>query len=398
MAELMGPSASNVNHNLSSWPRPSIMQMIKTKVIYVGTELALAGSTMVMLDVLNHLDREKYEPHLILGPGSEMDAAHLLRDDIIIHDARYLRRWWSRLFIKNYRFKKYLVNKIRTGNPDIFIVDHMRYNYLFSNWKKKYNIKIINRLGTILSWKLEHVNDKGEKNIAKRLLPYSDAIVVPSLLAKTDLVDSFGIDQNKIKVIYNALDLDKVGKHSLEELNYTTDAKTLLFVGRLVYKKYPMLLLEAFKDLNSQNNGIELWFVGDGDQRGQLEKYVEINKLGKSVKFWGSQKNPYKFFKQADVFIHTSKMDGFGIALMEAAYFNLPIVYSDTLVGANELLKKHNIGYPFNISSKADLVENIKIALKQPKKKYFDLLKSDISIDNFIRKIEEVIDETIAQN
>lgn len=374
------------------------MHTIKTKVMYIGPDLELGGSTMVMLDILNHLDREKYELHFVLKPGSEMDSAHLLRDDIVIHDARHLRRWWSKLFIKEYRLKKYLIRKIKISNPDIFIVDHMRYNYLFSNFKKKYDIKIINRIGSIRSWRIEQSNDKRERNKTKKLLPYSDAIIVPSLLAKNDLVDYFGIDEEKIKVVYNALDFHKIDTHSLEGLNYTTKAKTILFVGRLVTKKYPMLLLETFKQLNSQDGGIELWFVGDGYQRGQLEKYVKINNLRDSVKFWGLQKNPYKFFKRADVFVHTSQMDGFGIALMEAAYFDLPIVYSDTLVGANELLKKHNIGYPFDINSREDLIESIKVALKQPKKEYFDLLRSDISVDNFIKQIEAVIEETIAQN
>lgn len=372
--------------------------MTKTKVIYVGCDLELEGSTMVMRDILNHLDRERYEPHLILNPGSTMEAAHLLRDDITIHDTRYFRSWWSRNFIKHCRFKRYLINIIKADTPDVFIVDRLRYNYLFCRLRQKFNIRIINRLGTVLSWKLNHSNNKGERNKAKSLLPYSDAIVVPSLLAKKDLVDSFNIDQNKIKAIYNALDLDKVDRHSFEDLEYTTDAKTLLFVGRLIHKKYPMLLLEAFRDLSSQNSGIELWFVGEGDQKEELEKYVKINNLGSSVKFWGSQKNPYKFFKQADVFIHTSRMDGFGIALIEAAFFGLPIVYSDAPVGANELLKKHNIGYPFNINSKAELVEKIEIALEQQKRKYSDLLKSDTSIDNFVNKWQAVIDKTIARN
>ena len=372
--------------------------MNRAKIVYVGNQLGLSGSTMVMLDILNHLDREKYEPHLILSPGANMDAARLLRDDIIVRDAKYLRRMWSRRFIKNYLFNRYLVNIIKNDNPGIFIVDHLRYNHLFSNFKKKYNIKIINRIGTIRSWRFKQNNDKREKERTRRLLPYSDAIVVPSILAKTDLVDSFGIDQDKIKVIYNALDLEKIDKYSLEDIIYSTDAKTLLFVGRLISKKCPMLLLEAFKDLHSQNSGLELWFVGDGDQRRSLEKYVESNNLGNSVKFWGCQKNPYKFMKQADVFIHTSRMEGFGIALMEAAYFNLPIVYADTLIGAKELLRKHSIGYPFDINSKADLVNKIRVALKEPRKKYFDLLKPDISIDTFIKEIEEVIDETIGNN
>jgi glycosyltransferase involved in cell wall biosynthesis len=374
------------------------MPIAKTRVVYIGPPLALSGSTMVMLDVLNHLDRTKYEPHLILRPGSAMDAAHLLKDDVVVHDTRNSRTWWSRGPIADHRFKKYIINMIRTDRPDVFIVDHRKYNYLFADLKKRHGIKVINRVGTIVSWRLKQINDKSEHNKARRLLPYSDAIVVPSMLAKQDLVDSFGIDESKIKVMYNALDLDKLRKYNPEELNYTSNARILLSVGALDYGKSPMLLLQAFHELHSQNNGIELWFVGDGDERGQLKKYIKANNLEDSVRFWGWQKNPYKFFKHADVFVYTSQMDGFGIALMEAAYFNLPIVYADTLVGAKELLQKYNIGYPFDISSKKELIENIKIALEQPKKKYFDLLKSDISIDNFIKKIEEVIDETLVGN
>lgn len=335
---------------------------------------------------------------MILGPGSRTDAAHLLRDDVTIHDARYLRTWWSRRFIQKYRFKKYLVNKVKTTDADIFIVDHRRYNYLFSKFKEKYGIRVINRIGTIVSWRLEKANRQCEKKTARRLLPNSDAIIVPSQLAKTDLVESFGVVAEKIRVIHNALDLDKLRKCSSENIRVRTDRKILLSVGVLEYGKSPMLLLEAFKDLSSKNSEVELWFVGDGDEREQLERYVKANNLEDNVRFWGFQKNPYKFFKQADVFVNTSQMDGFGIALMEAAYFNLPIVYADTLVGAKELLQKYDIGYPFDISSKKELIKNIKTALEQPKKKYFDLLKSDISIDNFIRKVEEVIDETLVGN
>lgn len=367
------------------------------KVIYVGNQLSLSGSTMVMLDVLNHLDRDKYAPHLILKPGSRMDAAHLLKDDVIVHHPRHLRSWWSRCYVEDFRFRRYLENVVRTNSESVFIVDHTKYNGLFSNFKKKHRIKVVNRVGTIISWRLKNgINLKGEKRIARSLLPYSDYIVVPSFAVKNDLVNSFSIDPSIIRVIYNSLDSKKVGKNALEELSYETDLKTLLFVGRLVSKKYPMLLLDAFKDMSSENNDVELWFVGDGDQRRQLEEYVTVNKLGSNIKFWGLQKNPYKFMKQADVFIHTSQMEGFGIALMEAAYFNLPIVYSDTLVGANELLKKHNIGYPFDINSKRDLIDSIQKALTRPKKAYFDLLKSDISIDNFIRKYEETIEKVIA--
>jgi len=370
--------------------------MSKTRVVYVGTPLALCGSTMVMLDILNHLDRSKYEPHLILGPGSGMDAAHLLRDDVTIHDARNLRTWWSRRFVQRYRFTRYLANKVKTANADVFIVDHRRYNYLFSEFTEKYGIRVINRIGTIVSWRLEKANRQSEKETARRLLPNSDAIVVPSQLAKTDLVESFGVAEDKITVVHNALDLHKLRKGGLENTHVCTDRKILLSVGVLEYGKSPMFLLEAFKELCVRRSDIELWFVGDGDQRGQLERYVEANDLEGRVRFWGFQKNPYKFFKRADVFVHSSQMDGFGIVLMEAAYFNLPIVYADTLVGAKELLQKHNIGYPYDISSKENLLGNVEMALEQPKKEYFELLRADISIDNFIKQVAEVIDEVVA--
>jgi len=325
-----------------------------------------------------------------------MDAAHLFRDDVIVHDARRMRTWWSRGPIADYRFEKYLVDLIETDCPDVFIVDHRKYNYLFANLKRRYDIRVINRIGTIISWRLRQTGRNGEFDTARRLLPCSDAIVVPSTLAKEDLVESFHIDERKITVIYNALDCDKLSRYSAEELDYQSEAKILLFVGALDQGKSPGLLLEAFRDLTRVNDGLELWFVGDGDERRSLQKYVQDHDLTSSVRFWGWQSNPYKFFKRADVFVHTSQMDGFGIALMEAAYFNLPIVYSEALVGANELLKKHRIGYPFDLRSKRDLVATVRAALEQPRKKCFASLEADVSIDRFIQQMEAVIDETLA--
>jgi len=367
----------------------------KTRVCYVGPPLALSGSTTVMVDVLNNLNHDKYETHLIIIPGSKLDAIEYLREDIIIHDARYLRSWWSRNIIVQYRFKKYIVQLIKNNKFDVFIVDHRKFNFLFSKLKMNLNFQLINRIGTILSWRIKQENKSFMHEEISNLLKKSDKIITPSLLAKNDLIDNFDIKSTSVECIYNAVDLKKIETLSQKKLEYNTSNKVILFVGRFSYGKNPLVLIDAFNIVYKKKKNIELWFVGDGILNTKLKQKADKYGISFRVKFWGFQKNPYKFYKRSDVVVHTSQMDGFGLVLIEAAFFNKQIVYSDTLVGANELLKKNNIGLPFNMSSEEDLAKQINKALDQKKDIYFDKIKDNISLDSFIVNYERVIDEVV---
>ena len=87
----------------------------------------------------------------------------------------------------------------------------------------------------------------------------------------------------------------------------------------------------------------ELWIVGDGLERKKLELEIAKYKLENSVKLFGWQNNPDEFYSQADAFLLTSNYEGWGMVVIEAADYGLPIIMTD--VGcAGELIENEKSG------------------------------------------------------
>jgi len=86
----------------------------------------------------------------------------------------------------------------------------------------------------------------------------------------------------------------------------------------------------------------ELWIVGDGKQRQALKHEVETRLIA-SVKFQGWQDDLDKFYNQADAFLLTSNSEGWGMVVVEAASFGLPIIMTDVGL-AGEVIKDGESG------------------------------------------------------
>ena len=72
-----------------------------------------------------------------------------------------------------------------------------------------------------------------------------------------------------------------------------------------------------------------MWLVGDGSERGALEKLVEESGVASKVRFWGEQVDPAPFFSAADAFIMSSTSEGLPISLLQAFSAGLPAIVTD---------------------------------------------------------------------
>ena len=118
------------------------------------------------------------------------------------------------------------------------------------------------------------------------------------------------------------------------------------FVGRIdKFHKGLDLLIEGYKIYKEQNGKAKLWIVGDGQDLEYLKKYTKENNLQDFVTFFGSKFGNEKLnlMKNMDVFIHTSRFEGFPMAILESFGLNVPILISDeTNVG--EYVTKYSVG------------------------------------------------------
>lgn len=117
------------------------------------------------------------------------------------------------------------------------------------------------------------------------------------------------------------------------------NTKIVLAVGRLTYQKGFDMLLEAWLHVNKVMPDWKLKIVGDGEDRAKLTSFIEKNQLTESVELVGNTNEVHKYYKRAEIFCLSSRFEGFGMVLIEALAFGLPIVSFDCEVGPAEILE-----------------------------------------------------------
>lgn len=103
--------------------------------------------------------------------------------------------------------------------------------------------------------------------------------------------------------------------------------QTVVFAATLDGRKGCDMLLRIWKALGGNTIGWRLLILGDGPCRPELKAYAEINGLA-NVEFLGYQGDPGQYFESADIFVMTSRREGWGLSLVEAmANGCVPIVF-----------------------------------------------------------------------
>jgi glycosyltransferase involved in cell wall biosynthesis len=106
---------------------------------------------------------------------------------------------------------------------------------------------------------------------------------------------------------------------------------TFISVGWLIERKAHRDLIEAFERVRAVERDARLLIVGDGPLRGSLEQLVESKALAQHVEFCGavSRSSLAEHLRRADVYVHTSQSETFGVSLVEAWASGLPVVAFD---------------------------------------------------------------------
>ncbi len=165
------------------------------------------------------------------------------------------------------------------------------------------------------------------KWILKKTIHVYDHIFTVSQYLKDDLVDEFNLNPEKISVIYNGVNMHPEPKdRALIEKYGVKDKVVLLFVGQLVERKNPLLLVELMKRL--YGGKIKLIICGSGPLKAKikqqaigLEEYITV-----IDPVYGKEKN--KLFNLADIFMFPSLNEGFGLVVAEAMAVGKPVICS----------------------------------------------------------------------
>lgn len=193
--------------------------------------------------------------------------------------------------------------------------------------------------------------------------------VADHVIGNSQGVSDFIIKNYKIEnvtTVYNPINLKTIIELSIEENAFTVKASDLrlngkfliVAVGRLHFQKGFDLLLKSLSLLKDRE--FHLFIIGEGEERSNLESIIDEYNLNKVVTLTGFLKNPYSLMKRSDLFILSSRWEGFGHVLAESlAVGTIPIAFncksgpSEILTGnLSKLLLE-----PENVESLTNLIE-----------------------------------------
>ncbi|WDF57136.1 glycosyltransferase family 4 protein [Mucilaginibacter sp. KACC 22063] len=173
------------------------------------------------------------------------------------------------------------------------------------------------------------------------------------------------IDGNKIKVLYNDIDINRFNTATDEEkinlkkeLDIPLDRKIILFVHRLspVRKSlfYMPYVLEKFYE-QQENHVYQSILIGEGNEKPELERMVVKAGLQDKVFILGGKPNNIiqKYYQVADIFINPTYAEGFPRVLIEAMATGLPVVTTDA-GGIADILGQQQQAFMVNKDNRDD--------------------------------------------
>lgn len=373
--------------------------------------MQMGGVPKVLIDVLKNLDRERFEPSVLLqiNQGELLDD---IPDDVKVtalakgrHEMSFIKPiLFIQLVMRNVKIQMYkifpsLIKKKLFETPDIEIaITHSSLPDLLRSPFK--NSKKVNWFHTDISW--HHTKEYGEK--IARMMKKCDLTIFGSLHTRLTFEKFLNVKIYNGIHIHNTFDEKNVLEKSLLEipdLKYRfVDKRRKIFVsvGRLEYQKGYDFLIEVHKELLDEGFDHIIAVIGDGSENINLKNKIKFFSIEESFLLLGNQNNPYPYIKNADYYIQSSRYESYPIVLGETLILNKPII-STNVGGIGELLSHGKTAYLVNFD-KDELKSAMKKFMQNPK--LVEEIKNEqkkININNYnvniYSKINRVLSELI---
>ena len=336
---------------------------MKKKLLIAVHTLQLGGVEKIVINLLKMMDKEKYDITLL----------SLVNDGVFVEEAlnipgikykyffeSYLKKSRSDINSKHYKLSCKLMNIIWKWY--LFLIKHFP-SYLYKkNIQEVYDIEIAFLEGKVAKIIANSNNNQSKKiawihtdienisrasifnNLDDEINCYKkfDKIVCVSNDVKYHFTQKTGISDNVI-VQVNPINSEEILRKSEEPItkDLKKDGIIISAVGRLAYEKGYDRLLKIHRKLLRENIKNTIWIIGEGAERENLERYIEENSLKDTVTLVGYSENPYKYVKESDVFVCSSRIEGLSSVVIEAALLNKPIV-TTLCSGMKDILGKDN--------------------------------------------------------
>ncbi|MEH7351672.1 glycosyltransferase [Gottfriedia acidiceleris] len=368
---------------------------MKKKVLFLLDRMVMGGVEILLIDIINSLDRNKYS----ITVGTLFDGGELKHalPNTVKHVFLFKNQYKGIYRVLRYVSPRLLYNKLINEEFDIEI-----------SFKTGMPEKIVAASRNTYSKKIAWIHgEMGYQNFgleshvtkANQTECYNkfDRIITVSEKCKKSFTN---VTQSKtvVEKIYNAIVPDKIMSKMHENYQLIIDKNmiNLITIARLHEDKGIDRLIRAFSEGYKMNNNLRLYIIGDGPEENSLKKLTYKLNINEVVFFLGKQLNPYTYLNDANIYIHSAISEPFGIVLLEALFSGLPIV-STKCGGPEEILDNGKYGLLVENSQKGLTEALVQIADDQKSVlKYKNMSKlraNDFEMKCMMDQIYKVLEE-----
>lgn len=338
----------------------------KQKLLFIMDTFPLGGISKSLLALLNELDYSKYEIDMLLMRQEGIFVPMIPRQVTLLPEPlpvefrdphpknllRNLLRLPFREWLKwaGFSMKCSFARIVGGLHRHIRVMD----TWLGRNTpsvNKHYDAAIAYQGGRCIYYLVEKIDAKVKigyvhndykmsevdymlKPVDKYYFPRLNAIVTISPKCKQVLINEFPEVADKVNVIENICSPKLICSMANEQINdfdENCDAGIkIVTMGRFdIQQKGIDIAIGAAKILKDNGVKFRWYFVGDGNQRSQVEKLISDNALQEDFILLGAKANPYPYIRQCDIYVQPSRYEGKSVALDEVKALQKPVVVTN---------------------------------------------------------------------
>jgi len=318
------------------------------KILVLHGHLSMGGEERVLLNVLRNLIELGYDVDLLITWNH---GENNLFENEIPKKVNY------EFLFDNYNGKSKIIKEIyRLRTKTIYlkkvekIIEEKKYDVIIDYSSNLLKYKNFDIKVPIFAW-IHFSLTFGEKLSGEKVEKYKkqykkyDKILTICDTMRDEFVEILGMDKTKVELVYNPINLEIIRKKA-ENVNpkYGNYLKEDYFlqVSRLTQQKQPEHLVDIYYKLKQRGIKEKLYFIGNGEKVKLIKQKIKEYNLEDDIILLGQIENPYPFFKNAKLFLHTAKYEGLPTVLLESLAFGTPVVAYDCPTGPKDILGKNS--------------------------------------------------------
>ena len=318
------------------------------KILVLHGHLSMGGEERVLLNVLRNLIELGYNVDLLITWNH---GENNLFENEIPKKVNY------EFLFDNYNGKSKIIKEIyRLRTKTIYlkkvekIIEEKKYDVIIDYSSNLLKYKNFDIKVPIFAW-IHFSLTFGEKLSGEKVEKYKkqykkyDKILTICDTMRDEFVEILGMDKTKVELVYNQINLEII-RNKAENVNpkYGNYLKEDYFlqVSRLTQQKQPEHLVDIYYKLKQRGIKEKLYFIGNGEKVKLIRQKIKEYNLEDDIILLGQIENPYPFFKNAKLFLHTAKYEGLPTVLLESLAFGTPVVAYDCPTGPKDILGKNS--------------------------------------------------------